>query len=106
MSEITEYPIVVEDLRMTFGQRDVLRGVSLKVKRGEVFVLMGPSGCGKTTVLRCMVGLLRPTSGVVRLLGRNLNDLDEDELDRFRARIGMLVQFGALLNSISVGDNV
>lgn len=106
MSEITEYPIVVEDLRMTFGQRDVLRGVSLKVKKGDVFVLMGPSGCGKTTVLRCMVGLQRPTSGAVRLLGRNLNDLDEDELDQFRARIGMLFQFGALLNSISVGDNV
>lgn len=101
-----EYPIAVEDLRMSFGRRDVLRGVDFKVKKGEVFVLMGPSGCGKTTILRCLVGLLRPTSGAVKILDRDLTTLDEDELDTFRSKIGMLFQFGALLNSISVGDNI
>lgn len=91
---------------MTFGIRDVLRGVSFQVNQGETYVLMGPSGCGKTTLLRCLVGLLRPTAGHVRLLGEDLVLMDEDELDRFRPKLGMLFQFGALLNSMTVGDNV
>jgi phospholipid/cholesterol/gamma-HCH transport system ATP-binding protein len=106
VNDSAQYPIVVEDLRMTFGSREILRGVTLRVRQGEVYVLMGPSGCGKTTVLRCMVGLQRPTAGTVRLLGSNLVELDEDQLDQFRGQIGMLFQFGALLNSVSVGDNV
>jgi phospholipid/cholesterol/gamma-HCH transport system ATP-binding protein len=99
-------PIVVEKLGVAFGGVDVLKDLSFRVEKGQIFVLMGPSGCGKTTVLRCLVGLQRPTSGRVVVLGEDLAQLDEDELDRFRPRIGMLFQFGALLNSISVGDNV
>jgi len=105
MSDAT-HPIVVEDIRMTFGRRDVLRGVSFRVQKGETYVLMGPSGCGKTTLLRCLVGLLRPTAGHVRLIGQDLVEMDEDELDAFRPKLGMLFQFGALLNSMTVGDNI
>ena len=106
MSEGNDDPIVVEKLRLAFGSREILRGVEFRVRKGETYVLMGPSGCGKTTVLRCLVGLLRPTQGRVVVLGRDLCRLDEDELDRFRPHVGMLFQFGALLNSMSVGDNV
>ncbi len=106
MSDAAEHPIEVDDVRMQFGAREVLRGISFRVRAGETYVLMGPSGCGKTTLLRCLVGLLRPTGGHVRILGEDLVAMDEDELDRFRPRIGMLFQFGALLNSMSVGDNV
>jgi phospholipid/cholesterol/gamma-HCH transport system ATP-binding protein len=99
-------PIVVDGLCVSFDGVDVLQDVSFRVGKGQIFVLMGPSGCGKTTVLRCLVGLLRPTAGRVEVLGEDLARLDEDELDRFRPHIGMLFQFGALLNSISVGENV
>ncbi len=104
-AEVAE-PVVVKDLCVSYGERAILRGVDFKVKKGEIYVLMGPSGCGKTTVLRCLVGLLRPSSGTVTVLGRELSSLDEDQLDSFRPQVGMLFQFGALLNSMSVGDNV
>ena len=90
----------------TFGGRDILRGIDLAVRRGEVFVLMGPSGCGKTTVLRHLCGLLPPTSGSVFVDGRDLYGLDADDLDRLRLRTGLSFQGGALLNSLSVLENV
>ena len=114
-SETTEFtrvaaaassPLRVEDVRLSFEGHDVLRGVSFEVRRGEIYVLMGPSGCGKTSLLRCLVGLQRPTSGRVVVLGQDLVKMDEDLLDRFRPKLGMLFQFGALLNSMSVLDNV
>ncbi len=99
-------PLRVEDVRLSFEGHDVLRGVSFEVQRGEIYVLMGPSGCGKTSLLRCLVGLQRPTSGRIVVLGQDLVRMDEDLLDRFRPKLGMLFQFGALLNSMSVLDNV
>jgi len=99
-------PIKVEGLCVSFDGNEVLRDLDFKVHKGEIFVLMGPSGCGKTTLLRCLVGLLRPTAGRVVVLGHDLARMDEDQLDAFRPRIGMLFQFGALLNSVAVGDNI
>jgi phospholipid/cholesterol/gamma-HCH transport system ATP-binding protein len=93
-------------LSVRFGERAVLDGVDLRVGRGEVFVVMGPSGCGKTTLLKCLVGLLRPTSGTVLFEGRPLSDLDGDGIEGFRRAAGMVFQGGALLNSITLRENV
>lgn len=88
------------------GGREVLRGVDLAVRRGEVFVIMGPSGCGKTTILRHLAGLQPPSSGTISVEGRDLYALSADELDALRLRTGLAFQGGALLGSLSVEDNV
>ncbi len=100
-------PVVrVVDLVKRFEGRAVLDGVNLEVHPGETLVVMGGSGCGKSTLLRHMIGSLRPEEGYVELFGRNLNDLDEAEMNRLRLRFGILFQSGALFNSMTVGENV
>jgi phospholipid/cholesterol/gamma-HCH transport system ATP-binding protein len=94
------------DLTVAFGGRTVLDRISLRIRRGEVFVVMGPSGCGKTTLLKCMVRLLAPTSGRVILEGRDAAGLDEAASDDLLRATGMVFQGGALLNSISLRENV
>jgi phospholipid/cholesterol/gamma-HCH transport system ATP-binding protein len=100
--------LVVEmrGLSVRFGARTVLDRVDLHVARGEVYVLMGPSGCGKTTLLKCLVGLLDPSEGTVLFEGRPLPDMDGAAFDDFRRATGMVFQGGALLNSISLRENV
>jgi len=93
-------------VRFGYGDRPVLRDVGFDVHAGEILTIMGPSGCGKTTLLRLMVGLERPQGGTLTVLGEELATLDEDHGDRFRRRLGMCFQFGALLNSLTVGDNL
>lgn len=84
----------------------VLTDVSFHVRPGEIMAIVGTSGCGKTTLLRHLIGLLRPKRGVVRLWGQDITRMEEDELDRFRARFGVSFQSGALFNSITAGENV
>jgi phospholipid/cholesterol/gamma-HCH transport system ATP-binding protein len=90
----------------SYDDREVLRGVDLAIRRGEVFVIMGPSGCGKTTLLRHLCGLRPPTAGAVYLDGRELYALGDDALRAVRLRTGLAFQGGALLGSMSVADNV
>lgn len=105
MAEIE--PIIrVRDLVAGYGGRTILDGVSVDVALGRVTCIVGPSGCGKTTLLKCVVGLLRPLSGSVLVAGRELTALDEQALPAALARVGLLFQQGAMLNSISVADNV
>jgi len=89
-----------------FGDRKVLDGVDIAIRRGEVFVVMGPSGCGKTTLLRHLCGLHPPEIGSVFVGGRDLYALDGEELREQRLRTGLAFQGGALLGSLSVLDNV
>jgi len=93
-------------LATQFGDRRILDGVDVAIRRGEVFVVMGPSGCGKTTLLRNLCGLLPPTMGSVFVNGRDLYLLDGDELRYERLRMGLAFQGGALLGSLSVIENV
>lgn len=88
------------------GGREILRGVDLAIRRGEVFVIMGPSGCGKTTMLRHLCGLQRPSAGTISVEGRDVYALDQTELDGLRLRTGLAFQGGALLGSLSVEENV
>ena len=96
----------VKGLVKSFGDRTVLNGVDIKVYEGETFVIMGGSGCGKSTLLRHMIGNFKPSSGRVHLLGSDITDLEGDELDNVRKKIGMSFQSSALFDSMTVGENV
>jgi phospholipid/cholesterol/gamma-HCH transport system ATP-binding protein len=102
-----EGPIIeVTDLVRRFGDRTVINDISFNVDRGETLVIMGSSGCGKSTLLRHMIGSMKPTSGSVKLFGEQITTMNEREIARIRTRFGMLFQSGALLASLTVGENV
>ncbi len=102
-----EAPIIeVVDLVRRFGDRTVLNDISFNVHRGETLVIMGGSGCGKSTLLRHMIGSMKPTSGSVKIFGEEIATMKEHEIGRIRQRFGMLFQSGALLASLTVGENV
>ena len=103
----TDQPVAeLIDVRKRFDGNEVLRGVSLTVPRGETMVIMGGSGSGKTVTLRLIAGLIRPTSGIVRVFGRRLDNLGEEELLPIRRRMGYVFQGAALFDSLSVHENV
>jgi len=103
---MAEPVIEVRDLVRKFGSRTVLNGITFKVEKGETMIIMGGSGCGKSTLLRHIIGSLRPTSGSIKIFGKETATMTPDELDRLRKRFGMNFQFGALLQSLTVGQNV
>lgn len=94
------------DVHKSFGPHEVLRGLSFDVHRGRTLAIMGPSGTGKSVALRHIVGLLKPDSGVVEVEGRDVSRLSRKDLSELRKRMGFLFQEGALINWLSVGDNV
>jgi phospholipid/cholesterol/gamma-HCH transport system ATP-binding protein len=98
--------IEVENLIAHYGNREVLRGVSMTVDRGEIMVIMGGSGSGKSTLLRHLLGLRRPTSGSIRLLGQDITRISAREMFALRRNIGVSFQGGALFNSMTVQENV
>lgn len=101
-----ECMIAVRHLRKRFGSKVVLEDVSFTVERGTVCVIMGGSGSGKSTVLRHLIGAYKPDSGEIYLDSEEITGLPERELQRVRRKFGMLFQGGALLNSLTVGENV
>ncbi len=107
MTPETTAPLVqLEGLRFAYGERELLRGIDLTVRRGQVVAIMGGSGSGKTTLLRLIGGQLRARAGSVKVAGQELSHLSRGELYRLRRRMGMLFQFGALFTDMSVFDNV
>lgn len=98
--------IEVVDLVRKFGNRAVINNISLKIHRGETLVIMGGSGCGKSTLLRHIIGSMKPTSGSVKIFGEEITTMNEREIGNVRKRFGMLFQSGALLASLTVGENV
>jgi len=98
--------IEVRGLAARRGAREVLGGVDLRVEEREIMAIMGPSGAGKSTLFRHLLGLARPASGTVRVLGRDLAALDRRGLYALRKRIGVAFQRGALLGNLSVLENV
>lgn len=103
---VGEPVIEVTDLVKEFKGRRVTNGVSFKVHRGDTMIIMGGSGCGKSTLLRQIIGSIKPTSGSIKIFGEEITSMDETELVRVRKRFGMLFQSGALLQSMTVGENV
>jgi phospholipid/cholesterol/gamma-HCH transport system ATP-binding protein len=103
----TMVPIVeVIEVRKSFETVDVLKGISLRLDKGETLVVMGGSGSGKTVLLRLIDGLIRPDSGSIRLFGQNIEHLSEDELLPIRRRLGYVFQGAALFDSLTVEENV
>ncbi len=96
----------VKDVQKVFDNRKVLDGVNLTVEKGETMVIMGGSGCGKSTLLKIMIGQLKPGSGEVFIDGEEIVHLNDSEMDRVRLKFGMLYQGGALLNSLTLAQNV
>jgi phospholipid/cholesterol/gamma-HCH transport system ATP-binding protein len=101
-----EYTLEVNRLIARYGDREILKGVDLKVKPGEVRVILGGSGCGKSTLLKHCIGLAMPSEGSVKLLGVDLAKADEPEREAVLGHVGMLFQGGALLNSMTIHENV
>jgi phospholipid/cholesterol/gamma-HCH transport system ATP-binding protein len=93
-------------IHKAYGTKEVLRGVDLKVYRGEVLVILGGSGTGKSVTLRHMLGLEAPDTGRVIIEDEDVTDLPEEELYRVRKKFGMLFQSGALFDSMTVFENI
>ncbi len=101
-----EVVIRFENVCKSFGSKVVLKDLNLEVRRGETLAVMGPSGIGKSVTLRHAIGLLQPDSGRVLVEGRDLSVIEPEDLAELRRRMGYLFQEGALINWLSVGDNV
>lgn len=99
-------PLVVTDLYKNFGTRPILRDFSLTVQGNENVVILGKSGAGKSVLLKCIIGLLSPDAGSIRVFGDEVTGIGEHELDRIRTRIGFLFQGNALYDSMSVRENL
>lgn len=98
--------IEVSGLKVSFDDRVILDGINFQVREGSIFVILGGSGCGKTTILRNLLGLIKPDAGSIRIFGTDIVKLSDDELYDVRKRIGMVFQGGALFNSMTLGENV
>jgi phospholipid/cholesterol/gamma-HCH transport system ATP-binding protein len=100
-------PIIsARGLRVNYGDREVLHGVDFDVMQGETVVILGGSGSGKSTLLRTLVGLEKPSSGEVLVKGADLANATARELDSIRKKMGLSFQGGALIGSLTVGENI
>lgn len=98
--------IIVKNLRVNYGAREILHGINFEVPAGETMVILGGSGSGKSTLLRTLVGLERPSGGEIWIRGKNFAAMSEAERDELRKKMGMSFQSGALFGSMTVGENV
>ncbi len=98
--------IELKNVNMNFRGNQTLKDVNLTIEQGEIMVIIGPSGSGKSTLLRMIIGLLKPTSGEVWVNNREITRMPEDELNKIRLEMGMVFQYSALFDSMTVGENV
>jgi phospholipid/cholesterol/gamma-HCH transport system ATP-binding protein len=98
--------IKLENVSMAFRNKQVLDNISLDIAEGEIMVIIGPSGSGKSTILRLMIGLLKPSSGEIWINGQEISRASEEDLNVIRQKMGMVFQYSALFDSMTVGENV
>lgn len=103
---MAEAVISLRQLNITFGTHTVLDNIDLDVYKGKTLAVLGPSGTGKSTVLRSMIGLLEPNGGQIFIQGEDVSGLDEDGWNRLRMKMGMVFQYSALFDFLTVGENV
>jgi phospholipid/cholesterol/gamma-HCH transport system ATP-binding protein len=102
----SEVMVSLRDVRVSYGDVEILHGVTFDVKRGETLVILGGSGSGKSTLLRTLVGLEKASSGEIWIKGENIAAITNSEMDEIRKKIGMSFQGSALFGSMTVGENV
>src|SRR5580704_15046097 len=98
--------IEFDNVRLGFAEGEILRGVTFSAQERETIILLGETGTGKTLLLKLASGLLRPDSGNIRVLGKDISGVPESELLDMRRQIGFVFQEGALFDSLTVGENV
>ena len=98
--------IEIKNLVAKYDTKIILDKISLAIKKKEIFIILGSSGGGKTTLLKHIIGLIRPVSGTIDIFGQEVIKMDEDKFDSILTQIGMLFQGGALINSMKVWENV
>lgn len=98
--------IRLEQIDMSFRDKRILADINLEIAEGETMVIIGPSGSGKSTLLRLMIGLLKPSSGRIWIADREISEMKEDALNEVRKNMGMVFQYSALFDSMTVGENV
>jgi len=101
-----DHAIEIENLVTHYGTRKILEGINLTVSHGEILIIMGGSGSGKSTLLRHLLGLHVPTSGKIKLLGKDITKVSAAQMHDLRTNMGVSFQGGALLSSMTVGENV
>ena len=98
--------IKIKNVSKFFGEKAALKNINLEVATGETLAIIGGSGSGKSTLLRLMIGLIKPSEGEIWIGDDEISRLDEDALTKIRLRMGMVFQYSALFDSMTVGDNV
>ena len=98
--------IDIQELKKSFGNNTVLKGFDMKLYRGENLAILGRSGAGKTVMIKCIVGLVKPDAGILKVLGQDILTLDSHQLDLIRSKIGFQFQGGALYDSMTVRQNL
>ncbi|HEY4627668.1 MAG TPA: ATP-binding cassette domain-containing protein [Flavobacterium sp.] len=98
--------IVIKDLKKSYGENHVLNGFNMVLYEGESLVIMGKSGSGKSVMIKCLIGLEEHDSGSIQVMGKEISELDRDELDDLRTEVGFLFQGSALYDSMTVRENL
>lgn len=98
--------IRIEHLKKSFGDNEVLKDINLELHKGENIVVLGRSGQGKSVTIQCVAGLLEPDEGSLKVFGKEVKELPEDELKELRSKLGFLFQSGALYDSMTVRENL
>lgn len=112
MSEISEHIdqnetlIEIKNLQKAFNGNQVLKDINLTIKRSENIVVLGKSGIGKSVLIKCIVGLIQPDSGVLKVFGREVTEMNQKELNDLRTRVGFIFQGNALYDSMTVRENL
>lgn len=107
METLIKQPVIeVRNVNKSFGDNHVLRDFSMSVRHGENLVILGKSGSGKSVLIKCIISLIQADAGEIVVLGSSIQDLEQDDLDLLRAKVGFLFQSNALYDSMTVRENL
>ncbi|MDP1803326.1 MAG: ABC transporter ATP-binding protein [Bacteroidota bacterium] len=107
MDTVLSAPVIqLKNVSKSFGKNHVLKDFNLDLNKGENVVVLGKSGSGKSVLIKCIIGLIKPDSGTISVLGKNIPELNHTELDKIRAKVGFLFQSNALYDSMTVRQNL